>query len=68
MKSTHIPEYSGDIVEVTGSLTVETELRDVQSLSVSLAQGSTAASATVSGSTTMMKTHLFQVLLVSMFC
>lgn len=48
MKSTHIPEFSGDIVEVTGELTVDTELRALQSAGAVLAQDSTATEAGVS--------------------
>lgn len=48
MKSTHIPEYAGDVEEVTGTLIVDTELREVQSFSATLAQDSTATEASVS--------------------
>jgi len=47
MKSTHIPEYAGDIVEVTGSLIIDTGLREVQSFSATLATQSTATDAIV---------------------
>ena len=47
MKSTHIPEYAGDIAEVTGSLIVDTGLREVQSFSATLATQSTATEASV---------------------
>ena len=49
MKSTHIPEYAGDIVDVTGSLIVDTGLREVQSFSVSLAQQASATEAIADG-------------------
>lgn len=49
MKSTHIPEYAGDVVEVTESLIVDTGLREVQSFSVTLASQSSATEAIVNG-------------------
>lgn len=42
MKSTHQPFVSGDIVEVTGNLVVETGQRQVQTFSASLAAAPTA--------------------------
>lgn len=47
MKSTHLPEVSGDIVAVTGTLIVDTELRDLQSAMACLAESSTATEAIV---------------------
>lgn len=47
MKSTHIPEYAGDVVEVTGSLIVDTGLREVQAFSATLAAQSSATEAIV---------------------
>lgn len=47
MRSTHIPEYAGDVVWVTGSLVVDTGLREVQSFSASLATQATATEAIV---------------------
>lgn len=49
MKSTHIPEYAGDMVDVTGSLIVDTGLREVQSFSVTLAAQASATEAIVDG-------------------
>lgn len=48
-RSTHLPEVSGDVVEVTGSLIVDTGLREVQSFSVALGTQSTATDAIVDG-------------------
>lgn len=36
MKSNHLPETAGAIVSVTGELEIDTELRDLQSIQVSL--------------------------------
>lgn len=47
MKSTHIPEFAGDVVEVTGTLIVDTGLREVQAFSATLATQSTATAAIV---------------------
>jgi hypothetical protein len=47
MKSTHIPEYAGDVVEVTGSLVVDTGLREVQAFSATLAAQASATEAIV---------------------
>jgi hypothetical protein len=49
MKSTHIPEYAGEVVEVTESLIVDTGLREVQSFSVTLASQASATEAIVNG-------------------
>lgn len=46
-RSTHLPEVSGDVVAVTGSLIVDTRLREVQSFSVALAQQASATEAIV---------------------
>jgi hypothetical protein len=35
-RSTHLPEVSGDIESVTGTLTVETHLRSIQAISATL--------------------------------
>jgi hypothetical protein len=35
MKSTHLPETAGNVVDVTGELEIDTGLRDVQSFTVS---------------------------------
>jgi len=48
-KNSHIPEVSGDIVEVTGELLVDTGLRKVQSFTTSLATTSTGTEASVNG-------------------
>lgn len=48
-KSTHLPELAGAIEVVTGSLIVDTGLRNVQSFAVSLAQASTATEAGAAG-------------------
>lgn len=47
VKSTHLPEVSGGIAAVTGSLIIDTQLRNVQSFSVSLAQAASATEAIV---------------------
>ena len=46
--STHLPEVSGEVVAVTGTLLVDTGLRKIQSFSATLAQTPTvdAANAT----------------------
>ena len=44
-KSTHLPEVSGDIVSVTGSLVVKTGLRDIQTFVAAFAQALTPATA-----------------------
>jgi hypothetical protein len=49
MKSTHIPEYAGEVVEVTESLIVDTGLREVQSFAVTLASQASATEAIVNG-------------------
>lgn len=41
-KSSHIPEFAGDIESFTGSLIVDTGLREVQSIVPGLAQAQTA--------------------------
>jgi hypothetical protein len=48
-KSNHLPELAGAIDLVTGTLIVDTGLRNVQSFTVSLAQTPTAAEAIVAG-------------------
>jgi len=48
-KSTHIPEFAGGIVAVTGTLTIDTGLRDVQSFSVTLGTTSVNTAASVGG-------------------
>jgi hypothetical protein len=48
-RSTHIPEVSGDVVAVTGSLVIDTQLREVQSFSVTLASQASATEAIVNG-------------------
>lgn len=48
-KSTHLPELAGAIDMVTGSLIVDTGLRNVQSFAVTLAQAPTATDASVAG-------------------
>lgn len=47
-RSRHLPEVAGAIEEVTGSLVVDTQLREVQSFNVTLAAMSTATEAVVS--------------------
>ena len=42
-KSTHLSEVAGAIEEITGSLIVDTGLRDVQSFTASFAQALTVA-------------------------
>jgi hypothetical protein len=37
MKSTHVPEMSGGIAEVTGELIIDTELRELQTVVATLA-------------------------------
>lgn len=46
-RSTHLPELSGGVASVTGSLVVDTQLRQVQAFSVSLAQAASATEAIV---------------------
>lgn len=46
-RSRHLPEVAGAIEEVTGTLVVETYLREVQSFSVTLAATPTATEASV---------------------
>jgi len=46
-KSPHIPEVAGAIATVTGTLLVDTGLREIQSFSVSLAQATGTATAVV---------------------
>ena len=48
-RSNHLPEVAGAIETVTGSLIVETGLRNVQSFTVSLAQTPTATETVVAG-------------------
>ena len=50
-KSTHLPEVAGDIVLVpsTGTLIVSTDLRNVQTFGVTLAQAPVADAASVAG-------------------
>lgn len=50
MKSTHIPEFAGDVVTVpaAGVLIVETQLRNIQSAVATLAEDSVATAAAVS--------------------
>ena len=48
-KSTHIPEVAGAVELVTGSLTVETGLREIQTFSVTMAQAPTATEASPAG-------------------
>jgi len=50
MKSTHIPEFAGDITEVpaAGSVVVDSGLREVQAATCSLAQDSVATAAAAS--------------------
>ena len=48
-KSTHIPETAGAIETVTGSLVVDTGLRNVQSFAVTLASIPNANAASVAG-------------------
>lgn len=48
-RSTHMPGWSGGIAEVTGSLIVDTQLRDVQFFSVTLAEAASATEAIVNG-------------------
>jgi hypothetical protein len=47
MRSTHLPELSGDILTFTGSIYVDTELRSLQTGGVTLAQASAAGAAHV---------------------
>jgi hypothetical protein len=46
--SPHIPEVAGEIVAVTGTLLVDTGLREIQTFSATLAQTSIAGAASVS--------------------
>lgn len=50
MKSSHIPEFAGDVVTVpaTGSVIVETQLRAIQAATATLAQDAVATAASVS--------------------
>lgn len=48
-RSTHLPEVTGGIVEVTESAVINTQLRNVQTFSLCLAQQSAAAEAIVNG-------------------
>lgn len=50
MKSTHIPEFAGDVATVpaAGVLEVETQLRNIQSATATLAQDAVATAASVS--------------------
>jgi hypothetical protein len=48
-RSTHIPEVAGGVVAVTGSLVIDTQLREVQSFAVSLATQASATEAIVNG-------------------
>lgn len=48
-RSTHLPEVAGAIETVTGSLIVDTGLRDVQAFAVTMAQAPTANEAIVAG-------------------
>lgn len=50
MKSTHIPEFAGDVVTVpaAGTLVVQTQLRNIQSAVATLAEDSVATAAAVS--------------------
>ena len=47
-KSTHLPEVSGGIESVTGTLTVETGLRSLQSAVATLGEDAVATEASVS--------------------
>lgn len=47
-RSTHIPAFSGTIEAVTGTLVVDTGLREVQSITASLAEDSVSDGAGVS--------------------
>lgn len=48
-RSTHLPEVAGGVVEVTGSLVIDTQLREVQTFSVTLATQASATEAIVDG-------------------
>lgn len=48
-KSTHIPAMAGDLETFTGSLVIDTGLREVQSFQVTLAQAPVANAASVAG-------------------